>query len=122
MNTGPVRIRAVLVLTLLVAACFGDPPPAAADLPLEIVVHPDECLLNYTQVGPGTHEVTVIFEGTSGSVRILDGDESVYSNDGSSPSGSVELEMGDYVVECESVEDTMDLALAVRAGLPPGGG
>lgn len=27
--------------------------PDAEDLPLEIVVHPDECLINYPQVGPG---------------------------------------------------------------------
>ena len=107
---------------LLVAACLGDPPPAAADLPLEVVVHPDECLLNYAQVGPGTHEVTVIFEGTGGLVRILDGDETLFSSDGSSGGGSVDLEVGDYVVECESVVGTVDLTLAVRAGLPLGGG
>ena len=115
------RIRTVLALTLAVGACFGDPPPDAEDLPLEIVVHPDECLINYPQVGPGIHEVTVIFEGTSGSVRIVRAGETAFSSDAGT-SGSADLVVGDYQVECETDGVTRQIALAVRQGLPPGGG
>ena len=110
----------MLALTL-VGACFGDPPPAAEELPLEIVVHPDECLINYPQVGPGIHEVTVIFEGTSGSVRIVGTGETVFSSDVGT-SGSAKLVVGDYRVECEIGDVIREIALAVRHGLPPGGG
>jgi hypothetical protein len=116
-----VRIRIVLALTLAVGACFGDPPPAAEDLPLEIVVHPDECLINYAQVGPGIHEVTVIFEGTSGLVRIVGAGETVFSSEAGTI-GSADLVVGDYQVECETDAVTMQIALSVRQGLPPGGG
>lgn len=116
-----IRTVLVLTLTLVVGACFGDPPPDAEDLPLEIVVHPDECLINYPQVGPGIHEVTVIFEGTSGSVRIVDANETVYSSDAGT-SGSAELAVGAYQVECEVDGVTRQIALSVRQGLPPGGG
>ena len=110
-----------MTLTLAVGACFGDPPPAAEDLPLEIVVHPDECLINYPQVGPGIHEVTVIFEGTSGSVRIIGADETVFSSD-TGTSGSADLVVGEYQVECQADGVTKQIALAVREGLPSGGG
>ena len=115
------RIRTVLALSLAVGACFGDPAPDAEDLPLEIVVHPDECLINYPLVGPGIHEVTVIFEGTSGSVRIVGAGETVFSSDAGT-SGSAELVVGDYRVECEADGATSQIALSVRQGLPPGGG
>ena len=115
------RIRTVLALTLAVGACFGDPPPDAEDLPLEIVVHPDECLINYPQVGPGNHEVTVIFQGTSGSVRIVGASETVFSSDAGT-SGSADLVLGDYQAECETDGVTKQIALSVRQGLPPGGG
>ena len=115
------RIRIVLVLALVVGACFGDPPPAAEDLPLEIVVHPDECLINYPQVGPGNHEVTVIFEGTSGLVRIVGAGETMFSSDAGT-SGSADLVVGDYQIECETDGVIRQIALAVREGLPPGGG
>ena len=115
------RIRTVLALTLAVGACFGDPPPDAEDLPLEIVVHPDECLLNYSQVGPGRHEVTVILEGTSGSVRIVGTGETVFSSDAGT-TGGADLVVGDYQVECETDGVTRQIALSVREGLPPGGG
>ena len=95
--------------------------PAFEDLPLEIVVHPDECLINYPQVGPGIHEVTVIFEGTSGSVRIVGAGEIVFSSDAGT-SGSAALVVGDYQVECETDAFTTQIALSVREGLPPGGG
>ena len=110
-----------MALTLAVGACFGDPPPDAEDLPLEIVVHPDECLINYPQVGPGVHEVTVIFEGSSGSVRIVRAGETAFSSDAGT-SGSADLVVGDYQVECETDGVTMQTALTVRHGLPPGGG
>lgn len=115
------RIRIVLALALTVVACFGDPPPDAEDLPLEIVVHPDECLINYSVVGPGVHEVTVIFEGASGSVRILGAGETAFSSDAGT-SGLADLGVGDYQVECETDGFTRQIALAVRQGLPPGGG
>lgn len=105
----------------MVTACFGDLPPAAEDLPLEIVVHPDECILNYPQVGPGTHEVTVIYEGTRGSVSILAGEQVVYSNEGGSGNGRVELEVGSYVVACQTEDRHLEVDLTVREGLPPGG-
>jgi hypothetical protein len=114
-----VRIRTALALTLAVGACLGDPPPDAEDLPLEIVVHPDECLINYPRVGPGIHEVTVIFEGTRGSVRIVSGGETVFSSDGGDRSAN--LVVGDYRVECEADGVTRQIALSVRQGLPPGG-
>ena len=111
----------MLVITLAVSACFGDPPPDAEDLPLEIVAHPDECLINYPQVGPGTHEVTVIFEGTSGSVRIVGAGKTVFSSD-EGTSGKADLLVGDHQVECETDGGTRQIALSVRQGLPPGGG
>ena len=114
------RFRTVLALTVAVGACFGDPPPDAEDLPLEIVVHPDECLSNYSQVGPGIHEVTVIFEGTSGSVRIIGAGETVFSSD-TGTSGSADLVVGEYQVQCETDGVTRQIALAVRQGLPAGG-
>ena len=110
-----------MALTLAVGACFGDPPPDAEDLPLKIVVHPDECLINYPQVGPGIHEVTVIFEGTRGSVRIVGVGETVFSSDAGT-SGSAELIVGAYQVECEAEGVTRQIALSVRQGLPRGGG
>ena len=107
-------------LSLMVGACFGDPPPAAEDLPLEIVVHPDECLINYPRVGPGVHQVTVIFEGADGSVRIVGaGDVVLWSDEGID--GDVDLVVGDYRVECETEAVTRVVALEVREGLPPGG-
>ena len=115
------RIRTVLALTLALGACLGDPPPDAEDLPLEIVVLPDECLINYPQVGPGNHEVTVIFEGTSGSVRIVGAGETVFSSEAGT-SGNADLVVGDYQVECETGGVTRQIALSVRQGLPPGGG
>ena len=115
------RIRIVLALTLAVSACFGDPPPDAEVLPLEIVVHPEECLINYPNVGPGTHEVTVIFEGTSGAVRIVGAGETVFSSEAGT-SGSADLVAGDYQVECETDGVIRQIALLVRDGLPPGGG
>ena len=115
------RIRTALALALAVVSCFGDPPPDAEDLPLEIVVHPDECLINYPQVGPGIHEVTVIFEGTIGSVRIVGEGEPVFAND-TRTSGSAELVVGDHQVVCEANGVTRQIALSVREGLPPGGG
>jgi hypothetical protein len=119
-----------LALTLAVGACLGDPSPDPEDLPLEIVVHPDECLINYPQVGPGIHDVTVIFEGTSGSVRIVGTGETVFSSDaGTSGSadlvvtqGTADLVVGDYQVECDTDGVTRQIALSVRQGLPPGGG
>jgi len=110
-----------LALTLALGACLGDPPPDAEDLPLEIVVLPDECLINYPQVGPGNHEVTVIFEGTSGSVRIVGAGETVFSSEAGT-SGNADLVVGDYQVECETGGVTRQIALSVRQGLPPGGG
>jgi hypothetical protein len=115
-----VRIRTVLALALAVGGCFGDPPPDAEDLPLEIVVHPEECLINYPQVGPGIHEVTVILEGTSGSVRIVGAGKTVFSSDAGT-SGSADLVVGEYQVECQTDGVTRQIALAVRQGLPPGG-
>jgi hypothetical protein len=110
-----------LALTLTVGACFGDPLPDPKDLPLEIVVHPDECLINYYQVGPGNHEVTVIFEGTSGSMRIVGEGETVFSSDAGT-SGSADLVVGNYQVECATGGVTRQIALSVRQCLPPGGG
>lgn len=110
-----------MALTLAVSACFGDPPPDAKDMPLEIVVHPDECLINYPQVGPGNHEVTVIFEGTSGSVHIVGAGETVFSSDAGT-SGSADLVVGDYQVECATGGVSRQIALSVRQDLPPGGG
>jgi hypothetical protein len=110
-----------LAFTLAVGACFGDPPPDAENLPLEIVVHPNECLINYPRVGPGIHDVTVIFEDTSGSVRIVGAGETVFSSDAGT-SGSADLVVGDYQVECETEGVTRQVALSVRQGLPPGGG
>lgn len=110
-----------MVLSLMVAACFGDPPPLAEDLPLEIVVHPDECLINYPRVGPGVHEVRVIFEGTDGSVRIVGAGDDVFWSD-AAIDGDVNLVVGDYRVECETDGVLRTVSLAVREGLPPGGG
>ena len=110
-----------MALTLAVSACFGDPPQDAEDLPLEIVVHPDECLINYPQVGPGIHEVTVIFEGTSGSVRIVRPGETVFSSD-TGTRGSADLVVGEYQIECEADGVTRQIALSVREDMPPGGG
>ena len=115
------RIRTLVALAVVLGACFGDPPPAAEDLPLEIVVHPDECLINYPQVGPGIHEVTVIFEDTSGSVRIFGAGETVFSSDDGT-SGTANLVVGEYRIECEADGVTRQIPLAVRQGLPPGGG
>lgn len=116
----PSRSFLAVLLVIGLAACLGDPPPAAEDLPLEIVVHPEECLLNYPRVGPGNHEVTVIYEGTTGVVRILAGDEVVFE-EGSGGDGTVRLENGEHVVECESGGVTRELALTVTEGLPAGG-
>lgn len=97
------------------------PATGRRDLPLEIVVHPEECLINYPQVGPGIHEVTVILEGTSGSVHIVGAGGTVFSSD-TGTSGSADFVVGDYQVECETDGVTRQMALSVRLGLPPGGG
>jgi hypothetical protein len=113
------------LLGLVVFACFGDPPPAAEDLPLEIVVHPSECILNYPRVGPGSHEVTVIFERTGGSVRILEQETEVFVTDSEEQMtrpGRLDLRVGDYTIECTSDNTAMRVLLEVREGLAPGGG
>lgn len=63
--------------------------------------------------------MTVVFEGTSGSVRIVGAGETVFSSDAET-SGSADLVMGDYQVECETDGVTRQIALSVRQGLPPG--
>lgn len=103
---------------MVLAACFGDPPPAAADLPLEIVVRPDACVLNYARVGPGHHEVAVIHEA-EGTVRIEKDGVVVFEDDGAT--SHVRLDTGDYVVECVTPGEVYRLGLSVQEGLPPGG-
>lgn len=108
----------VLAVCLVTVACLGDPPPAPEDRPLEIVVHPQECLLNYPSIGPGTHEVTVIVEGTSGSVEIIGDSGVVYSSEQDGTAGSVELESGNYTIECETEGHTTTARLEVSPSPP----
>lgn len=105
------QLVVVLALCLVTAACFGDPPPDPDVAPLEVVVdssqQPDQpCLLNRSEVGAGTHEVSVIAEGGAATVRILDSAGEVVFALASSASASgaasdaTRLDVGSYTVEC----------------------
>lgn len=56
-----------MVAVLSVSGCFGDPAPDPTTAPMEIVV--DGCALNRSQVGAGTHDVSVV---GAGEVEIVD--------------------------------------------------
>jgi hypothetical protein len=91
---------------LLLAGCFGDPPPDPAEAPLEIVVgstqQPDQpCLLNRGEVAAGLHPVTVISEAGTATVALRDEQgRTVFEGRSGPGQTSVELAEGEYTVEC----------------------
>jgi len=107
------RLSLLFVLTscLVTAACFGDPPPDLDAAPLEVVVgskqQPDEpCLLNRSELGAGTHEISVIVESGPAAVRIVDSAGAVVFQLDSSTTAieaaslSTQLTEGTHTVEC----------------------
>lgn len=105
------RLAVVLAFPcLFVAGCFGDPPQDPDEAPLEVVVdgrqRPDEpCQLNRSEVGAGTHDITVIAEGGPAAVRIRDTNDAVVLEVQRSPGApadarSVRLSEGIHTVEC----------------------
>lgn len=109
-----------LILGLGATLCFagcGDPAPPADIAPLEVVAKPDACGLNRGSVAPGTHPLSVIFEGGTGTVRILKAGRAVLTVDeaGTAAHSDVRLEAGEYVVECVVEGSELTTTLTVRS-------
>lgn len=107
-----------LLVLLLLMFSSGDPPPDPSTAPLEVVANgPDDgrCLLNREDVAAGTHEVSVITEGSDATVALRDetGQTVFLSEDPQVPPADekpepagVELVEGQYTVICQYPDGT----------------
>ena len=113
-SSGSRPTLAAAAASLLLAGCFGDPPPDPEVQPLEVVVgsrsQPDQpCILNVDEVAAGDHEVSVISE-REGAARVVlrtAAGSVVFEASGGQPApeeapASVTLTPGDHLVQCLS--------------------
>jgi hypothetical protein len=96
----------------------GDPPPAPNVAPIEVVAMRNGCTLNRDSVAAGKHEIAVIMQEGTGRVRIRkDGkavfDRPIQNQSGVADQSELELQQGEYVVECVVDGDASNAKLVV---------
>lgn len=145
-DTGAIRILSrscgTLLLAYILTGCgSGEPRPEPEEAPISIMatssIKPDEdCLLSHHPLGAGKHEIELVSEQETATVRIKDSkDETIYEKRVSAPDPgepvelppgetlaerTITLKAGKYLVECitesQKVTTTTFSVVAARPG------